>query len=174
MRGKDRCYGTYVPLWRITPAHAGKRMPRLPVLPARRDHPRACGEKGHYYRHRHYTTGSPPRMRGKVKPIAIIQTVCGITPAHAGKRYHYCDHWSDQRGSPPRMRGKGWYGDSQFLLSGITPAHAGKSYAKIIRTNTVGDHPRACGEKTRLKVGILTRWITPAHAGKSQTAYRWI
>ena len=47
------------------------------------------------------------------------------------------------------MRGKD-VGDDDILPEvGITPAHAGKRKAGAERWQAVGDHPRACGEKTQ-------------------------
>ncbi len=53
------------------PAHAGKRHGITGNLYARKDHPRACGEKACSYRHRMLRRGSPPRMRGKAYHLLI-------------------------------------------------------------------------------------------------------
>ena len=70
--------------------------------------------------------GSPPRMRGKLHPVAMPHDGGGITPAHAGKTYRkrrgrgarrdhpracgenvvYTKLRAGILGSPPRMRGK--------------------------------------------------------------------
>ena len=65
MRGKDALSFFANDIIRITPAYAGKR--RLAGLKCYhvRDHPRVCGEKGQKVLNQRYTTGSPPRMRGK-------------------------------------------------------------------------------------------------------------
>ena len=75
---------------RITPAYAGKR-----VLPVRnswmqQDHPRACGEKRCPAETSLPPTGSPPRMRGKVKQALHACSREGITPACAGKSFLQC------------------------------------------------------------------------------------
>ena len=126
MRGKGGHCFDGIRCFRITPAHAGKRLFRNVQAEMCRDHPRACGEKstvrpmGRPYR------GSPPRMRGKAVIAGNGKRLVGITPAHAGKRLSFSamptiaqDHPRAcgekqtltrakrlAQGSPPRMRGK--------------------------------------------------------------------
>ena len=69
----------------ITPARAGKRWAKRPQSTSSRDHPRVCGEKVHHRHRQRPYLGSPPRMRGKVKPVLWAARVAGITPACAGK-----------------------------------------------------------------------------------------
>ena len=45
MRGKGGFNGNVFSDLGITPAYAGKRIFAAPCLPAKRDHPRVCGEK---------------------------------------------------------------------------------------------------------------------------------
>ena len=188
MRGKGECMSYFAAAKRITPAHAGKSRYHLRHTDRSEDHPRTCREK--------------------VLKLATIETADGITPAYAGKRRlpepDRARRWDhprvcgekdgktgeelDAEGSPPRMRGKG-----QTLLAddtwvGITPAHAGKSRVGLRRVSVPADHPRACGEKSRLAgctpwaegspprmrgkalfvVGqLFGMGITPAYAGKS-------
>ena len=150
----------------ITPAHAGKTStPALTGFPLR-DHPRACGENTSMAMTQASTTGSPPRMRGKLLRDSHKQLSGGITPAHAGKteachsnRRVYQDHpracgENTERlkivtmlsGSPPRMRGKLLRDSHKQLSGGITPAHAGKTEACHSNRRVYQDHPRACGE----------------------------
>ena len=49
----------------ITPAHAGKTLPRPAATVSLRDHPRACGENFELEDFSSDYLGSPPRMRGK-------------------------------------------------------------------------------------------------------------
>ena len=69
----------------ITPAYAGKRVPRVygPSVPG--DHPRVCGEKAVCWPLVWIIWGSPPRVRGKA--VAIFRQLHHgrITPAYAGK-----------------------------------------------------------------------------------------
>ena len=112
-------------------------------------------------------SGSPPRMRGKVKDALLDCPQRGITPAYAGKshlRKPYCELPRDHPrvcgekdqiqqdaartpGSPPRMRGKAWVKDFYKLEKGITPACAGKSLFCFTAAVPIQDHPRVCGEK---------------------------
>ena len=169
MRGKVRMCTVLRYGRRITPAHAGKRggadMTQMPE----KDHPRACGEKQKNCPLVSVIWGSPPRMRGKALFLSVLWVTSGITPAHAGKRGRQAcsiagseDHpracgekrpgfrnRKPGRGSPPRMRGKAVYGRCFQQPTGITPAHAGKRKQKNKSSLNSGDHPRACGEKTK-------------------------
>ena len=85
MRGKGAEGGTNLRNVRITPAYAGKRLPLMLMRAVSWDHPRLCGEK-RKNPHRTWTvSGSPPPMRGKVKPLGNDEWHTGITPAYAGK-----------------------------------------------------------------------------------------
>ena len=133
----------------------------------------------------------------------------GITPAYAGKSLSGLppagtaeDHprlcgekeyltigLVEDMGSPPPMRGKA-LGTSYIrdAVCRITPAYAGKSVASRWLIAVRRDHPRLCGEKAVVAVGIDTDLgspppmrgkgvvivcvitisrITPAYAGKS-------
>ena len=49
------------------------------------DHPRVCGEKLSFAQTYCFLSGSPPRVRGKVKRKNLRVKTEGITPACAGK-----------------------------------------------------------------------------------------
>ena len=133
-----------------------------------RDHPRLCGEKrctGNFSGH---DDGSPPPMRGKVKPFLCPLCHKGITPAYAGKSvasaYTLRSSWDHPRlcgektikicltlwktGSPPPMRGKASPTRKLSRLLRITPAYAGKRQFSAFPLKFVWDHPRLCGEKS--------------------------
>ena len=149
MRGKEGCV-LRIPLRiRITPAHAGKSGTLYPDSTSYEDHPRACGEKPLIKLNSNITKGSPPRMRGKVAALAEITQDERITPAHAGKSVILAPAHAEIVGSPPRMRGKDCKIELVMLYYRITPAHAGKRTSCESRCCGVGDHPRACGEKTK-------------------------
>ena len=76
----------------ITPAYAGKRQIQLFVCCCNKDHPRLCGEKRNDLAGFFSNQGSPPPMRGKVKPKAEYFDELGITPAYAGKS-EKCRGW---------------------------------------------------------------------------------
>ena len=69
----------------ITPACAGKRWRGFARCQNVRDHPRVCGEKSFNRYTPAYRSGSPPRVRGKVRPHGGRLGRRGITPACAGK-----------------------------------------------------------------------------------------
>ena len=110
---------------RITPARAGNRSWRMAEKTLQKDHPRACGEQKRPAAAGRRLLGSPPRVRGTARPLAVAAAPIGITPARAGNRAQaaplFCrqrDHpracgeqettavYEDwQSGSPPRVRG---------------------------------------------------------------------
>ena len=65
----------------ITPAWAGKRSGRAAVSKTAGDHPRVGGEKRLKTPSARFTSGSPPRGRGKVSGQVSIPGIGGITPA---------------------------------------------------------------------------------------------
>ena len=129
--------------------------------------PRVCGEKAPAAGHCSTDTGSPLRMRGKVRLLRPEVHELGITPAYAGKRRcvpgrsravrDYPRVCGEKRlytasallmsGSPPRMRGKGALYMRPVPRPGITPAYAGKSPFQPVPVRFAWDHPRVCGEK---------------------------
>ena len=153
----------------ITPAYAGKRGEINTYEKIQRDHPRVCGEKICCTAIACRSSGSPPRMRGKVAWVNIALLYEGITPAYAGKSHSVCpaagccqDHprvcgekpcmtmaITQHRGSPPRMRGKVNRNSEQHYAQGITPAYAGKRLGLQLLQLSCRDHPRVCGEKTK-------------------------
>ena len=168
MRGKapEPSQNPYQP--RITPACAGKSMPRHVLRRFPADHPRMCGEKMLTGDTTDEETGSPPRMRGKEIRHLIEVRFVGITPAYAGKSRRWCilhgRRWDHPRtcrekakklgknfklvGSPPHMRGKASLHIAGAPKFRITPAHAGKSRQQSDPALDRQDHPRACGEKS--------------------------
>ena len=159
----------------ITPAYAGKRGFLVSIISIFRDHPRVCGEKLYDLTALVTDKGSPPRMRGKEPLSACAACPCRITPAYAGKsETPFQEHtagWDHPRvcgekfsgktsntfhpGSPPRMRGKGHDRQPRGRAAGITPAYAGKSITIERFNNSTRDHPRVCGEKFALWLGVL-------------------
>ena len=159
----------------ITPAYAGKRGEINTYEKIQRDHPRVCGEKICCTAIACRSSGSPPRMRGKVAWVNIALLYEGITPAYAGKScFQICTHkngrdhprvcgektssrppaWNTP-GSPPRMRGKGNPLFAPLFQLGITPAYAGKSCPGPASGRPLKDHPRVCGEKLRSFISVF-------------------
>ena len=151
----------------ITPAYAGKRDLVISGSGDIEDHPRVCGEKVSSTSPIKCLKGSPPRVRGKVRPGVVRGHEGGITPAYAGKRVHselegprsedhprvcgekhtHLNGTFLNLGSPPRMRGKAPLLSKAPSECGITPAYAGKSDYRCVTAQAYWDHPRVCGEK---------------------------
>ena len=72
---------------RITPAYAGKSIPRNSAVFDIEDHPRLCGEKYLMANEFMRRSGSPPPMRGKAFWGIHVVPCQGITPAYAGKSW---------------------------------------------------------------------------------------
>ena len=173
----------------VSPAYAGKSSCLWWRKWPCRDHPRVCGEKLNTHLTFPPSSGSPPRMRGKVMLTRWPFSMSGITPAYAGKRI-ICPKsavisWDHPRvcgeklrlpavrfegvGSPPHVRGKAYRKGSGTSTTGITPACAGKRAATPSGRCSRGDHPRMCGEKAILNHPVhVCQRITPACAGKSR------
>ena len=188
VRGKALFLRSQFPKPRITPACAGKRFLPPVRLPARRDHPRVCGEKLSCSSICSFRVGSPPRVRGKDYDAWKQAYTPRITPACAGKsaslmyfRAPGSDHprvCGEKRygacvgkrnvGSPPRVRGKGFLAMATGCATRITPACAGKrlDFGRDCRMGD-GSPPRVRGKVFFLCKLALNARITPACAGKS-------
>ena len=109
MRGKVAFRHHHALFLGITPAHAGKSVPRTRSIPAYKDHPRTRGEKTitpiSFISH----IGSPPHTRGKAAPVCGIMSAERITPAHAGKSL-WMAHWCCKLQDHPRTRGEKYKG----------------------------------------------------------------
>ena len=113
-------------------------------------------------------------------------------PRACGEKGAFGDYEYSISGSPPRVRGKEFFVCDALISVGITPARAGKRNAASRAAESVGDHPRACGEKVRKgffhyerkgsplrvrgkvdpsEMGDGWSGITPARAGKSGRAF---
>ena len=166
---------------RITPAHAGKGGSIFFDSSELKDHPRACGERDFMEEQTLDELGSPPRMRGKGRTNHRQRAEKRITPAHAGKgvpqalilvqlgdhpracgeRFNRIAKPFREQGSPPRMRGKVQESKDSDFFVGITPAHAGKGEVLFHKCKVEWDHPRACGERALLMMGIILQLGSP-------------
>ena len=71
------------------------------------------------------------------------------------------------QGSPPRVRGKVLGTGKGCDGVGITPAYAGKRCVYSAQNQSLRDHPRVCGEKTKLdKRNVATKGSPPRMRGK--------
>ena len=125
-RGKVSTAPVFPCYLRITPAHAGKRLPCRCFGLSLWDHPRTRGEKFVRNHCKRRNIGSPPHTRGKDPCHQDTFLLHRITPAHAGKSERQairicpledhprtrgekfvCFHCNTQAlGSPPHTRGK--------------------------------------------------------------------
>ena len=193
MRGKVCTVGNIIMIDRITPAYAGKSVRSGIDVASEKDHPRLCGEKAGLPRRSPPVSGSPPPMRGKVKMSAYFSSAIGITPAYAGKSNEadvvaksVQDHprlcgekwWRKMyvyrvSGSPPPMRGKDFRLVFNDAVKGITPAYAGKRAEGKDHLLLLEDHPRLCGEKSKLNCSILGfSGSPPPMRGKESACWR--
>ena len=126
VRGEGKSRSRKAKRTRITPACAGRSLPRSHRRALPRDHPRVCGEKFEIKVHSSRRTGSPPRVRGEGLRPELVVKEDRITPACAGRRIwqkstslsrtdhpRVCGEKSNGRrgprpslGSPPRVRGE--------------------------------------------------------------------
>ena len=136
----------------ITPACAGKSAKSASFAIFRRDHPRVCGEKKKPTLITGLKIGSPPRVRGKVRPAAAPNGPIGITPACAGKSGN-CHVHIEQDGDHPRV-----CGEKIYLYHRFTPF--------------LGSPPRVRGKVVKEVTGQTATRITPACAGKSSGCFR--
>ena len=134
------------------------------------DHPRMCGEHGEALKVVKLHLGSSPHVRGALSECVETGAPGGIIPACAGstheadllgigKRDHprMCGEHSfrsikfqDMEGSSPHVRGARVPREVGGIGHGIIPACAGSTgrarRARLLRE----DHPRMCGEHSRL------------------------
>ena len=166
MRGKPVAKQLWHRRVGITPAGAGKTLPRPTSSATFWDHPRRCGENDVRLRKFDPVPGSPPQVRGKQVRTRTNAFCNRITPAGAGKtclcwalRRNYWDHprrcgENDRShvkmrcciGSPPQVRGKLGMAGFGIDTSRITPAGAGKTKCVCLPAAQPPDHPRRCGE----------------------------
>ena len=147
MRGKPKADAGDVETRRIIPAHAGQTRFHSHPEPFPPDHPRACGANSRFLLFISSSSGSSPRMRGKLSAELESLRTERIIPAHAGQTRparrttpketdhpRACganDHDNDvaalDGGSSPRMRGKRRPGIRRPRHRRIIPAHAGQT-----------------------------------------------
>ena len=129
----------------IIPACAGNTKSLRCTVPAKRDHPRVCGEHSSHSATDYSHQGSSPRVRGTLVHHAQSLPRTGIIPACAGNTLHEIlrrelawDH--------PRVCGEHLTRASVQHLGGIIPACAGNTPPVTRPEITRRDHPRVCGE----------------------------
>ena len=177
----------------ISPALAGNTPPKCRRRPRWWDHPRACGEHGLKLTTGGLVAGSSPRLRGTRFRLPPGPACRGIIPALAGNtddeasllrslRDHprACgEHFTPaggvqyDRGSSPRLRGTRDGAAGRYSHCGIIPALAGNTSRQPAASNTIGDHPRACGEHVTVpQDAILTAGSSPRLRGTPSASRR--
>ena len=111
----------------LIPACAGKTAPGSGRSPARRAHPRVCGENAFFEGGSVLAGGSSPRVRGKRALRSSSVYTPGLIPACAGKTGETLQTVASQYGSSPRVRGKHARTRPQTPQRGLIPACAGKT-----------------------------------------------
>ena len=154
----------------IIPACAGSTWGSPEPTRAPGDHPRVCGEHDIADADDLVWEGSSPRVRGAPGRGYGGGGRCGIIPACAGSTttYPLTGLWSgdhprvcgehaesnparaSRSGSSPRVRGAPERRDLRRRLRGIIPACAGSTRSSSARRRGTGDHPRVCGEHSRV------------------------
>ena len=100
MRGKRKGEKAGDSKPRITPADAGKTPICKRIRCRKEDHPRGCGENALAAALQASYSGSPPRMRGKLKLVIRKMRHVRITPADAGKTNQHILHNAQSRDHP--------------------------------------------------------------------------
>ena len=135
-----------------------------------REHPRVCGENPLHrvlgVRH----TGTSPRMRGKrrrhrkgpsgvrnIPAYAGKTGILAVSPQGAPEHPRVCgenrivrEDWDACIGTSPRMRGKLLLQTRVVHLGRNIPAYAGKTQNGGGQPISVTEHPRVCGENSRM------------------------
>ena len=120
-----------------------------------------CGENASMQRFSLLTTGSPPRVRGKLRRAHLSDWHVGITPACAGKTSNLL-HSSCQARDHPRVCGEnnGWV----YIINadaGSPPRVRGKHCINNCGCGASVDHPRVCGENLMCAVASVACMGSP-------------
>ena len=165
VRGKHDCQTSRRSGYRIIPARAGQTRRGVRVSSTSPDHPRACGANSCSLSRLSSTSGSSPRVRGKLRsryrhaicyriiPARAGQTLAGSEggttasdhPRACGANAIVIRRSDTPPGSSPRVRGKPGGLEAVDVRPRIIPARAGQTRWPGSRRCAPTDHPRACG-----------------------------
>ena len=151
----------------LIPARAGKTVHRRRRHRGRSAHPRACGENSSVRAPVPATTGSSPRVRGKLSLSSRCHWDGGLIPARAGKTF-LSSSIVYTPAAHPRACGENLQLPPK-LHHGVRliPARAGKTATSVPKRRGWGAHPRACGENTNhARVGAVHYGSSPRVRGK--------
>ena len=179
----------------LIPAHAGKTGPPGTLTCRPRAHPRSRGENNALLLNLHQDPGSSPLTRGKRGYRDDRGAHPRLIPAHAGKtagpRREPRIDWAHPRsrgenedvhgfeasrtGSSPLTRGKRQILRDRIEPHRLIPAHAGKTRDGVLRSMSIGAHPRSRGENYRLASSVRTsRGSSPLTRGKPSFDTRFV
>ena len=146
MRGKPLPWWSLPQPFRNIPAYAGKTGAVAQGVQVSAEHPRVCGENLSSLKDKVTSTGTSPRMRGKLADSSKDTLESRNIPAYAGKtpscRSSQKRSWEHPRvcgenptrvdavkvcnGTSPRMRGNGRHGALDDFTDGTSPRMRGK------------------------------------------------
>ena len=134
----------------ITPACAGTTDTMSVLCPVQMDHPRVCGDYGVDQVFQRLALWITPACAGTTHCRYRLWRAVQDHPRVCGD-YHSRKYVSYQAaGSPPRVRGLRWRCMYHSRKCGITPACAGTTKALRVVVIVAGDHPRVCGDYSKL------------------------
>ncbi len=111
---------------RFTPTRVGKTCRRRRKRPSASVHPHACGENSIFANSAAATSGSPPRVWGKLVPLRAPTRLRRFTPTRVGKTERRVD--------------------GVVIRDRFTPTRVGKTPADPGTIPSPPVHPHACGE----------------------------
>ena len=151
---------------RNIPAYAGKTRRSVGSCGGFQEHPRACGENVAVNFRSPASTGTSPRMRGKLVELTMPPLVFRNIPAHVGKTL-LLGQETARAAEHPRVCGEN---DTGFPLPPPSehPRVCGENDSfDDSGADTGGTSPRMRGKRTTTLVRRVTRGNIPAHAGKT-------
>ena len=157
--------------FRFIPAPAGNASAVTPRAVRLTVHPRACGERGDLAELIAIRRGSSPRLRGTPGRRGGAVTPPRFIPAPAGNARFVVDTAGDRpvhpracgerplinalaparHGSSPRLRGTLTRSPGRPSAGRFIPAPAGNARAHCRQCGPISVHPRACGERMRMR-----------------------
>ncbi len=131
---------------RFTPTCVGKTRITYHLSLLVTVHPHVCGENKQIIKIPATTTGSPPRVWGKLIQVRVRGMRSRFTPTCVGKTQHILEYMSAGCGSPPRVWGKQCFAHSSPLSYRFTPTCVGKTGWVRPTRGQCEVHPHVCGE----------------------------
>ena len=177
---------------RIIPTRVGTRRAEVARFLKSEDHPHACGDKNTPRLRFLRPTGSSPRVWGQALRVHHRRIQAGIIPTRVGTSNiyisfrhkpqdhpHACGDKASKlcvkqrfRGSSPRVWGQVVLYHKGYQVSGIIPTRVGTSFSRCTATQSMRDHPHACGDKKYpLAQRLSLQGSSPRVWGQESTMY---